>query len=119
MRSFAAGGTDGGADGSADSSRQSLDGPPKNPLLAAYDMHYSAVKADPSDFSKWVSLISASEKLVRFSLSVFWERRAALALNGFYPIQSRVAESGIDCRRAVIWHAPVRCLCCHADQASK
>lgn len=41
-----------------------------DPLLEAFELQHAAVKADPSDFSKWVSLISASEKLVSTATSV-------------------------------------------------
>ena len=37
---------------------------PKDPLLEAFESQQEAVKADPTDFNKWVSLLSASEKLV-------------------------------------------------------
>ena len=38
---------------------------PKDPLLEAFETQQKAVSADPGDFNKWVSLISAAEKLVR------------------------------------------------------
>ena len=38
---------------------------PKDPLLEAFETQHQAVTADPGDFNKWVSLISAAEKLVR------------------------------------------------------
>ena len=38
---------------------------PKDPLLESFDSQQQSVTADPGDFNKWVSLISAAEKLVR------------------------------------------------------
>ena len=38
---------------------------PKDPLLESFDLQQQSVTADPGDFNKWVSLISAAEKLVR------------------------------------------------------
>ena len=39
---------------------------PKDPLLEAFESQQQSVTADPGDFNKWVSLISAAEKLVRY-----------------------------------------------------
>ena len=44
---------------------QAPEEPPKDPVLEAFETQYAAAQADPSDFSKWVALLSTSEKLVR------------------------------------------------------
>lgn len=43
---------------------------PQDAKLEAFESAYTVVKADPSDFNKWVGLISATEKLVSLSYSV-------------------------------------------------
>lgn len=40
---------------------------PKDPLLEAFETQQQAVTADSGDFNKWVSLISAADKLVRLT----------------------------------------------------
>ena len=51
---------------------------PKDPLLEAFESQQQSVTADPGDFHKWVSLISAAEKLVRLQSRCISQSLSAL-----------------------------------------
>ncbi len=53
-----------GSEAGAAADASAAEEPPKDPQLEAFDALYAAVKAEPTDFSKWVSLLSTTEKLV-------------------------------------------------------